>query len=114
MKKRPKEPVIPLETGDTVRHVILLALEAGPRSAREISAEVSISEREVYDHLEHVRKTVAKSNRLLVVAPAECRKCGFVFEKRERLKKPGKCPVCRGESIADPLFSVSNERGKTG
>jgi predicted Zn-ribbon and HTH transcriptional regulator len=114
MKKKPKEPAIPSETSDTVRHAILFALEAGPRSAREISAEVSISEREVYDHLEHVKKTVTKDNRRLVVTPAECRKCGFVFEKRTRLKKPGKCPVCRGESIADPLFSVSNERGKTG
>ncbi len=114
MKKKPKEPAIPVETSDTVRHAVLFVLEAGPRSAREISAAVSISEREVYDHLEHIKKTVAKSSRRLVVTPAECRKCGFVFEKRARLKKPGKCPVCRGESIADPLFSISNERGKTG
>ena len=114
MKKKPKEPAVPVETSDTVRHAILLVLEAGPRSAREISAEVSIPEREVYAHLEHVKKTVAKDNRRLVVTPAECRKCGFVFEKRDRLKKPGKCPVCRGESIADPLFSIGNERGKTG
>jgi hypothetical protein len=33
-------------------------------------------------------------------------KCGFIFRKRDRLKKPGRCPVCHGEHIQDPLFSI--------
>jgi hypothetical protein len=46
-------------------------------------------------------------NELWNVTPAECRKCGFVFQKREKLKKPGKCPICRSESIEEPLFGIS-------
>ncbi|MBA3060962.1 MAG: transcriptional regulator, partial [Nitrospirae bacterium] len=38
--------------------------------------------------------------------PAECAKCSFVFRKRERLKKPGKCPICRSEFIQEPLFLI--------
>lgn len=107
MKPAPREPPIPAEMHDTVRREIIAVLEQGERSAREVSSEVGISEKEVYSHLEHIRKTMSATGRHLAVTPAECRKCGFVFSKRERLKKPGKCPVCRGESIHEPLFSIS-------
>jgi len=106
MKKGPKEPAIPVSMHHTIRHEIVSALERGPRSAGEISREVRISEREVYDHLEHIRKTASRAANHLVITPAECRKCGFVFSKRERLRKPGRCPLCRGESIKEALFSI--------
>jgi predicted Zn-ribbon and HTH transcriptional regulator len=106
MSEKPKEPFVPVETHDTVRHEIASELEEGPRSAKELSAAVRISEKEVYGHLEHIRKSIILSSRHLVITPAECKKCGFVFAKRERLKKPGKCPVCKGESIHAPLFEI--------
>ena len=106
MKPVPKEAPIPREMHDTARREIVAALEQGERSARDLSVEVGIPEKEVYGHLEHIRKTMSATGRHLAVTPAECKKCGFVFSKRERLKKPGKCPVCRGESIHEPLFSI--------
>ena len=109
MKKKPKDPPVPQVVHDTVRREILSILEDGPRSAKELSAEVGISEKEVAGHLEHLKKTLSKSTRGLVVTPAECKKCGFLFAKRERLNKPGRCPVCRGESIHEPLFSVEEK-----
>ena len=109
MKPAPKEPSIPMEMHDTVRREITAALEQGERSARDFSREVGISEKEVYSHLEHIRKSMSAAGRHLAVTPAECRKCGFVFSKRERLKKPGKCPACRGESIHEPLFSIEGK-----
>lgn len=81
-------------------------IEEDSFSARDISGEVGISVREVSDHLEHIQKSVSRGDYHLVITPAECKKCGFVFRKRERLNKPGKCPVCRGESIQEPLFSL--------
>jgi len=44
----------------------------------------------------------------LVVVPAQCERCGFAFRKRGRLKRPGKCPLCRSESVQEPLFSVES------
>jgi predicted Zn-ribbon and HTH transcriptional regulator len=96
----------PPEAHDTVRHELLVELEEGPLSAREISGRIGIAEKDVYEHLEHIRATLHRSGRRLVVQPAECVKCGFVFSKRERLKKPSKCTLCRGESIHEPLFSL--------
>jgi hypothetical protein len=106
MKPTPREPSIPVEMHDTVRREIIAVLEQGERSARDLSSEVRIPEKEVYSHLEHIRKTMSATGRHLAVTPAECRKCGFVFSKRERLNKPGKCPVCRRESIHEPLYSI--------
>jgi len=109
VKSKPKEPAVPPAMHDTARHELLAALEQGQRSAKELSGEIGISEKEVYDHLEHLNRSLHNSGQQLVVTPAECKKCGFVFSKRERLKKPGKCPVCRGESIHEPLFEIKDK-----
>lgn len=105
MKTRPRTPAVPAERHETIRQELVLILGDRPASARELSAAVRIPERDVYEHLEHLHRGRRHGLELLVT-PAECRKCGFVFRKRERLKKPGKCPVCRGEAIQDPLFSI--------
>ena len=110
MKEKPKEPVAPRETHETTRHAIIAELAQGPCSARNISSAVGISEREVSVHLEHIRKSIALSGQHLTVIPAECKKCGFVFVKREKLKRPGKCPVCKGESIREPLFEIEKKK----
>ena len=109
MKGNRKEPIALPARHDTVRREIIAALEEGAHSARDLSVVVGISEREVAGHLEHIKKTIAPSGHHLVIMPAECKKCGFVFAKRDKLARPGKCPVCRGESIRDPLFSITRE-----
>jgi len=106
LKRKPKEPFIPVERHETVRQKIISVLEGQTLSAKDISADVMVSEKEVYEHLEHIQKTLNKRDRNLIITPAECKKCSFVFRKRDRLKKPGRCPVCRGELISEPLFSI--------
>jgi predicted Zn-ribbon and HTH transcriptional regulator len=109
MNNKPLLPPIPVEMHETVRRIITSALEGTPRSAKELSSQAGIAEKQVYGHLEHIRKTVAATQRRLIVTPAECKKCAFVFRKRERFKKPGKCPICRGESIQEPLYFIKEE-----
>ena len=110
MKDKPKEPVVAREMYETIRHAIMAELAQGVCSARDISSAVGISEREVSVHLEHIRKSIALSEKHLTIIPAECKKCGFVFAKREKLKRPGKCPVCKGESIREPLFEIEEKK----
>ena len=107
MKIKPKKPYFPQEKHDTFRQEIISVLTRRTLSAREISAEVGISEKEVVDHLGHIRIAVRKSKESLMIIPAECKKCGFKFKKRERLTKPGKCPICRHKHIQEPRFSIS-------
>jgi len=106
---KPAGPRPPSERGETLRREIIFILEEGERSARDISRDAGIPEKDVYGHLEHIRKSLKSLKQGgpgLRVTPAECKQCGFVFKKRERLTKPGKCPVCRGTSIIEPLFSI--------
>ena len=102
-----KKPYISLEKHETFRQEIISVLTGRTLSAREISAEVGISEKDVVDHLGHIRIAVRKSRERLKIIPAECKKCGFRFKKRERLNKPGKCPICRSQQIQEPFFSIS-------
>lgn len=104
MRSRAKKPPIPPDRHDTVRQEIIALLAGETLTAKEISGEVGISEKEVLEHLEHVR--IALHGRLVVVPPL-CLECGFSFRKRERLRKPGRCPVCRSERIVEPSFTVS-------
>lgn len=99
-------PRPPAESHDTVRHLIMAELEQGPLSARDISGRVGIPEKEVAGHLEHIRQSLHRTGRHLIVQSAECTRCGFVFDKRKRLTRPSRCPVCKSESLHAPLFSL--------
>lgn len=102
-----KEPFSPRERHETIRHAIISVLEGQTLSARDISGYVAVSEKEIYEHLAHIQKTRIREKLKLIILPAKCKKCGFVFKKRERIKKPGKCPHCRSESIEEPLYTIN-------
>jgi len=91
---------------ETIRHRIRTLLEEGPLTAKEISSAVRRPEKEIANHLEHLWKSLRSEGRRLSQVPAECRGCGFVFRKRDRLKAPSRCPVCKGEAVSDPSFRV--------
>jgi predicted Zn-ribbon and HTH transcriptional regulator len=107
LKRRPKEPITPVERADTVRKYVISLLEEYTMSAKEISSIVKVPEKDIYDHLEHIRRTLNKSGHHLHHEPARCEKCGFIFQKRDRLSKPGKCPLCHSQLILPPLFTIT-------
>lgn len=107
MKRKPKPPRVPPAWHQTARQSIIDIISGRALTAKEISAEVGLPEKEVYEHLEHIRQSLARQDRQLLVTPARCKKCGFEFKKRERLKKPGRCPVCKGQAIEEPVFEIT-------
>ena len=88
----------------TLRHALRSALLDGFSSARELSARLSVPEKDVAPHLAHLEKSLRQVGGRLEVEPASCIACGFVFKKRERLTKPSGCPVCCSERIEAPRF----------
>ena len=98
----------PLERTETARTALCEALRAGPLGPRAISQQLRLSEREVLHHLEHLERSLKHTSERLVVEPARCVACGFEFEDRTRLTKPGRCPACRATRIAPPRYSVSS------
>ena len=107
MSRKVPEPPPPPERHATVRAALEEALRKGPASARDLSTEVGIREKDVAGHLEHVEHSARARGEQLVVEPAACADCGFRFEGRARLTKPGACPKCRSTRIDPPLFSLA-------
>ena len=87
-------------------------LEQKPATARDLSFDVKVSVKEIYEHLNHIRKSKSRNKFKLIVAPGRCRKCAFAFKKRERITKPGKCPLCHGELLEEPNFSIKKEKAR--
>ena len=41
----------------------------------------------------------------IVIDPARCRSCGFIFAE-DKLVKPGKCPACRGTRMYEAQIRI--------
>ncbi|APG26786.1 transcriptional regulator [Syntrophotalea acetylenivorans] len=104
--KQALRPPVPVERAATLRQQIVAVLQQRSVSAKDLSMEIGMPEKQVYDHLEHIRRSFKKQGKSLRIEPARCKKCGFIFEKRQRFHKPGKCPACRGQAIEEPRFSL--------
>ncbi|UIO98448.1 transcriptional regulator [Halobaculum sp. CBA1158] len=88
----------------TTRERIADALRAQPRDASALAAEFDVTRAAVYDHIEHVSRSVPEGQQLLV-APPECRDCGFDgFD--DRINTPSRCPKCKGENVEEPTFVI--------
>jgi len=90
----------------SIRQQIIEKLESGTMTSRDLSRELRLSEAEILRHLPHIARSLNSNRRRLVMEPPVCLSCGFRFKKRERMRAPSRCPLCKGEHIADPLFSI--------
>ena len=90
----------------TIRQQIIAALSREALAARDLSRMLGIREKEVFEHLPHIKRSLSADGRRLVMTPAECLSCGHVFVKRDRLNKPGRCHRCKSERISEPLFEM--------
>ncbi|HZE21937.1 MAG TPA: hypothetical protein VE082_07790 [Desulfobaccales bacterium] len=89
----------------TPRQAIKELLAEQSHSSLELSQLLSISEKEVLEHLAHVARAPGPGRQFQII-PAVCKNCGFVFRKRDRLTRPSRCPVCQRESISRPRFQL--------
>ena len=95
-----------LNQQETVRQQIIGFLKEGPATALDISQHVHISEKEVYGHLAHVKKSVASRGEKLMIHPAKCLKCGFVFKERKKFRSPSRCPDCKATYLQKPAYEI--------
>ena len=85
----------------------LLERTEHPLTAEEICERLDIKKRSiVYEDLDHIAKSVRRENKELLIRPASCGKCQFVFKVRKTAKAPGRCPKCRSEWILSPAFLI--------
>ena len=94
------------ENYKTIRQALFDELLQGVKTVRDLSQSLRISEKEVLGHLTHIEQPAGHKGCRFIIKPPECLSCGFIFQKRERLKKPGKCPKCKNEFITNPNFGL--------
>jgi len=90
----------------TIRRRIMALLSEQELDARELSQELGLKEKLIYEHLVHVERSVAASRGCFVITPSRCLLCGYVFEDRRRLTRPGRCPQCRRSKLQSPSFRI--------
>jgi len=90
----------------TIRQQLIEILSEREMTAIDLSGDVGIREKEVYEHLPHIALSVASQGKKLVIEPSRCLKCGYVFEGRKRFTRPGRCPQCRETHIQKPKFKI--------
>lgn len=98
-------PPKPRLRAETIREALRVALRGGPHTARDLSKEVGIPERDVPGHLEHLERSGRRRDERLVIEGCRCLDCGFTPE-RHPLKRPGHCPRCRGRRLSFPRFEL--------
>ncbi len=106
-----------MSTDETIREKIARFLEEAesPVSVRDIILSLGIEpsrEKEIYEHLSHIAKTIRRRSsgrKVLYMVPPRCSSCGYVFTKLEKPHKPSRCPRCKSYRIEPPLFYISVE-----
>lgn len=96
----------PESRSHTVRQDLALALRAGPATARDLSKAVGASEKDIALHLVHLAKSLKAHGEELVITPAECVECGFVFAHRDKPARPSRCPRCGSGRLTLPEFTI--------
>jgi predicted Zn-ribbon and HTH transcriptional regulator len=90
----------------TTRQQMIALLSKGECRARDLSQMLGIREKEVYAHLSHIERSVVSQKKRLLIIPSMCVSCGYVFDRRKRFTKPGRCPNCKSERIQEPTYQV--------
>jgi transcriptional regulator len=90
----------------TVRQKIIKLLSEDELDARELSREAGIREKEVYDHLTHIARSLAAKGSALKIRPARCLSCDYVFKDRRRFTRPGRCPRCKQSHLQSPAYFI--------
>jgi predicted Zn-ribbon and HTH transcriptional regulator len=81
-------------------------LGATPKTLKDLSRELSLSEKEVALALEKLGHSLARGPLQLSIEPPRCLACGFEFRERTRVARPSRCPGCRAERIAPARFWI--------
>ena len=92
----------------TRRERIAELISKNDLSPSEIARIIGVPEKIVIEDLKHIAKS-QKYGRLLVL-PARCRNCGYVFPTA--IKVPKKCPVCKSMWIEEPRFKIEKFKNR--
>jgi hypothetical protein len=89
----------------TVRKRLLELLSQQPRSVSSLARELGLERGDVERDLRHMIRSARAVGHQVVVEPARCKACGFLFSE-DKLAKPGRCPKCKGTRLFEAQIRI--------
>jgi predicted Zn-ribbon and HTH transcriptional regulator len=83
----------------------MATLSVQPRSVSSLARELGLARGDVEDDLRHLIRSARAAGHTIVIEPARCKACGFVFGE-EKLSKPSRCPQCKQSRIFEAQLYV--------
>lgn len=90
----------------TTRQKMISLLEENRMSVRDLSKTLSVREKDIFDHFEHISRSLKRKKKKLCIDPYQCQLCDFIFENRKKFSRPGRCPKCKGGSIEAAVYWI--------
>ncbi|MEK7220569.1 MAG: transcriptional regulator [candidate division NC10 bacterium] len=90
----------------TRRQEIRELLSEGTWTLDGLVARYVVAKKIIIDDLEHIARSVAPRQRILILAPV-CEECGFRFKDRTRFSDPSRCPRCKNEHLSPQRFHIT-------
>jgi transcriptional regulator len=92
----------------TIRQQIIALLSEYKMNARDLSQALHIREKEVYDHLDHISRTLKNRGNQIRITPFRCVSCDYEFADRKKFHRPGRCPQCRDSHMEPAIYFIES------
>jgi predicted Zn-ribbon and HTH transcriptional regulator len=84
-----------------------------PLTAQDLCDILDLKKRAIiYEDIDHIARSVKNQGKQVMVSPARCGKCQYIFKKMKSSKAPTKCPNCRSEWIIAPGYLIRDKKSK--
>ncbi|MCO4757350.1 MAG: hypothetical protein KC477_04975 [Oceanospirillaceae bacterium] len=90
------------------RKALINILLNNPMSIKELALLLDEHPKDIEDGLQHLQQSLRNLPYQMLIEPACCNKCDFLFQSN-KLHKPGRCPQCHGTWISEPLISIEED-----
>ncbi len=78
-----------------------------PLTAQDLCDILGLKNRSlIYEDIEHIAQSVKADGLELLLRPASCGKCNYIFSDRRAAKRPSNCPKCRSQWIVSPGYLI--------
>ncbi|WP_435195733.1 transcriptional regulator [Natronomonas sp. EA1] len=89
----------------TTRQRIADRLREEALQAGTIANEFAVTTGSALSHVEHIAQSLDGAEEELLVAPPECRQCGF-SDFDDLINRPSRCPECKSMDVEEPMFKI--------
>jgi predicted Zn-ribbon and HTH transcriptional regulator len=89
----------------TTRERMADRLREAAATPRDLAEEFEVDSHAAVEHVRHLARSLQHTDEDLLVAPPECRDCGF-DDYDDPANLPSRCPDCKSEAVDPPAFRV--------